>query len=277
VAVAAATGGSRADAANGDALKIGNASQAGTAPTGLIDSEFFTIVASPGSYALAGMNSSPNAQAIGVQGITSGGAGVQGLNASFSLASIVDGDGRSGPRRRLRGRRLHVVGYRRPRPLANPGGRRRCVGELHRPSMPRHGTAGSLHPIPPTRVYDSRKSMTPMANGILTTGSSRTISVKDRRNVNTCAVEATDVIPAGATAVEFNLTIANTVGTNGFLAINPGTDTVVHASHINWFGASQINANSGAIPVDGSRRVTVIAGGTSTSCHFIVDITGYYL
>lgn len=34
-------------------------------------------------------------------------------------------------------------------------------------------------------------------------------------------------------------------------------------------GASVVSVNAG-------RLITVICGGTSTSCHFIVDVVGYY-
>lgn len=329
VAVAAAAGGRTAEAANGDAILIGNTSQSGTQPTGLLGSSFQTLLSSSGSFALAGANTSTNPTSIGVQGVSSGGAGVQGLNTSFTLIGIADGtgvqgqgdlfgvDGYSESGTGVRGHSKTVAGVDAHSELyidlrcigtgrmwlsshtagGPPTSGAYFAGEMIRDDdgafyvcvtgngsgvgtwrkIGGQNTAGTLHPIPPTRVYDSRRTMTPMANGILATGSSRTITVKDRRNVSTGAVETTDVIPAGATAVEFNLTIANTVGTNGYLAINPGTDTVVHASHINWFGAAQINANTGTIPVNSSRQVTVIAGGTSTSCHFIVDITGYYL
>ncbi|MDO8362613.1 MAG: hypothetical protein Q7V88_06935 [Actinomycetota bacterium] len=139
-------------------------------------------------------------------------------------------------------------------------------------------TAGALHAISPARVYDSRKTMTPMANGVLGTGASRLITVKDQRDPDTGAVTTVDVVPAGATAVMFNMTVAATAGASGNLAINPGTDAVAHASHINWFGAGQAHANAGMIGLDASRQVTVICGGPAgAGTHFIIDITGYYL
>jgi hypothetical protein len=138
-------------------------------------------------------------------------------------------------------------------------------------------SAGSLHILPaPARVYDSRRDMTPMSNGVISTGSSRTISVADRRNPTTGAVTGPNVVPAGATAVAFNLTAVSTVGTNGFLAVNPGTDTTVYASHINWTANGLSIANAGVAGISG-RQMTVICGGTSTSAHFIIDVTGYYL
>jgi len=138
--------------------------------------------------------------------------------------------------------------------------------------------AGSLHPLSaPARVYDSRKTMTPMANGILSTGNSRIISVADRRDVATGALAQAGVVPAGATAVTFNLTAVSTVGPSGFFSVNPGTDATVYSSHINWTANGLAIANAGMVGIDAGRQITVICGGAAASAHFIVDVTGYYL
>lgn len=329
VAVAAAAGGRSAQAANGEAIVIGNAVQSGTQPTGLIGSSFQTLVSAPAGFALAGGNTSSNATSVGVQGVSSGGAGVQGLNASFTLAPIIDGtgvqgqgdlygvDGYAESGTGVRGRSSTVAGVD-----AQSGSYidLRCIGtgrmwlaehtlvgvptsgdyfagEIIRDGQGNFfacisgdgsgagkwltfagpGTAGALHPLEtPARVYDSRKNMAPMDNGTLGTGAARTITVADRRNVSTGAVTDADVVPAGATAVTFNLTVVSTVGTNGFLSINSGVDATVYSSHINWSASGLSLANAGTIGIDGLRQLTVICGGTSTSAHFIVDITGYY-
>lgn len=135
-------------------------------------------------------------------------------------------------------------------------------------------SAGAFFPISPARVYDSRKAApTP---GILSTGANRLVSVADKRDTNTGAITVSNVVPAGATAIAFNLTVVNTVGTNGFLAVNEGGNTTVAASLINWSSASLTTANSTVVKINSSRQVTVICGGTSTSCHFIIDVLGYY-
>lgn len=329
VAVAAAAGGRSAQAANGDAILIGNAVQAGTQPTGLIGSSFQTLVAAPGSFALAGGNTSASAASVGVQGVSSGGAGVQGLNASFTLAPISEGtgvqgqgdlygvDGYADSGTGVRGRSNTVAGvdaqsgsYIDLRCLGtgrmwltdhtlvgSPTSGNYYIGEIIRDGdgsffacisgdgsgagkwlkFAGPGTAGALHPLTtPARVYDSRRNMAPMDNGTLATGSSRTITVADRRNVSTGAVTEADVVPPGATAVTFNLTIVSTVGTNGYLSINSGVDATVYSSHINWSASGLSLANAGTVGIDGLRQLTVICGGTSTSTHFVVDITGYY-
>lgn len=137
-------------------------------------------------------------------------------------------------------------------------------------------SAGSFHAIVPARVYDSRKAA-PGPQSTLATGASRTISVADGRDPSTGAVTGANVVPAGATAIAYNLTVVNTVGTNGFLAVNDGGNTTVTASAINWSAAGLSLANGSVVKLDGSRQITVICGGTSTSCNFIVDVVGYYL
>jgi hypothetical protein len=132
--------------------------------------------------------------------------------------------------------------------------------------------AGAFHPISPSRVYDSRTpAPTP---GVLATGAFRTVSVADKRNLATGAVTTANVVPVGATAIFVNVTIADTVG-SGFLAVNEGGNTTVAASAINWT-AGQVLANGLTVPLDGSRQVTVIAGGGG-SANFILDVSGYYL
>lgn len=133
------------------------------------------------------------------------------------------------------------------------------------------GTAGTLHPISPARVYDSR-----LAVGVIATGASRTVSVANKID-GTGAVAQANVVPAGATAVAFNVTVTNTVGTNGFLAVNDGGNTSAASSTINWFANGQKLANGSIVKLNGSREITVVCGGLPGSTHFIVDVVGYYL
>jgi hypothetical protein len=133
--------------------------------------------------------------------------------------------------------------------------------------------SSGLVPITPARVYDSRLNMAPDANGTITGGSNRTVSVANARNVATGAIIGA-VVPANATAIAYTLTISDTTG-QGYLAVNPGGVTVVSASTINWFGAGQILANTGVVKVANDRTITVVAGGGSTN--FIVDVVGYFL
>ena len=136
-------------------------------------------------------------------------------------------------------------------------------------------TAGAFSAISPARVYDSRKAL-PGPQSPLATGATRTVFVGDQRNTTTGGLVTAGVVPIGATAVAYNLTIVNTVGPNGFLAVNPGGNSVVGASAINWFAAGQTVANASVVKLDGSRQITVICGGAATSCDFIIDVVGFY-
>jgi hypothetical protein len=131
----------------------------------------------------------------------------------------------------------------------------------------------NLVPITPARVYDSRRSMTPDANGAISTGANRTISVANGRNPSTGTVTLPNVVPATATAIAYTLTVTGS-SAGGYLAVNPGGDTVVHASTINW-AAGQTLANSGVIAISPTRTITVVGGSGTTQ--FIVDVIGYYV
>ncbi len=133
-------------------------------------------------------------------------------------------------------------------------------------------TAGSLHVINPTRVYDSRLGV---GGAAITGGNNRVISVANGIDITTGAVNAPNIVPAGATAVTYNLTITQaTVG--GFLAVTPGDAPAFAASSINWTAATTDLANASLVKLNATREVKVFAGGGGTT-QFIIDVTGYYL
>jgi hypothetical protein len=108
-------------------------------------------------------------------------------------------------------------------------------------------SAGAFHVISPSRVYDSRSAApTP---GPLANGANRLVSVADKRDLGTGAVTVANVVPAGATAIAVNVTVANTVNT-GFLSVNEGGNIVVAASAINWSSSGQAIANGIIVPVN---------------------------
>lgn len=132
-------------------------------------------------------------------------------------------------------------------------------------------TAGAFHAIEPKRVYDSRSPLpTP---GKIAAGANRVVSLADGRNLATGAVERAGLVPDGATAVTYNLTVAGTEG-SGFVAVSPGGAATFGASTINWGAANSTVANAGVVKLDPSRQVKVFAEGSAT--HVIIDITGYY-
>ncbi|MCU1364612.1 MAG: hypothetical protein JWN39_251 [Ilumatobacteraceae bacterium] len=132
--------------------------------------------------------------------------------------------------------------------------------------------APQFHAIAPIRAYDSRAPLP--AAAILSAGASRVVPIADGRDIVTGVVTAANAVPVGATAITFNLTIANTTA-NGFLAVTAGDATAYAASTINWTAAKTTIANGGVIPVSAAREIKVWAGGVG-STDFIVDVTGYY-
>lgn len=132
-------------------------------------------------------------------------------------------------------------------------------------------TAGALHVLNPTRVYDSRFAG---SGGRMAVGTVRLVSVANGIDVFTGATVTPDVVPAGATAITFNLTIAATQG-SGYLSVTPGSATTFTASTINWDSRTGVLANGTLVQLDTARQVKVFANGGSTD--FIIDVTGYYL
>jgi len=88
-------------------------------------------------------------------------------------------------------------------------------------------------------------------------------------------VTVPNLVPPGATAVAYNFTVTNTVGA-GFLTLNPGGNTTVTSSAINWSTSGQILTTGSLVSVNANREVTVIAGGPGAT-DFLLDVVGYYL
>ena len=63
------------------------------------------------------------------------------------------------------------------------------------------------------------------------------------------AVTVPNLVPAGATGVSYNITISNTAG-QGFLTVNPGGNTTVSSSTINWFTSAEIAANASVVGIN---------------------------
>lgn len=133
------------------------------------------------------------------------------------------------------------------------------------------GPDGVTVPVRPKRVYDSRSAAP--SPGALASGQNRTISVADGRNLETGVVDTPNLIPVGATAIFCNVTIADSGG-GGFLTINPGGDTTIGSSTINWSGPNQVSANGVLLQLGAGRTVTVACGGGG-STNFILDVAGY--
>ena len=123
-------------------------------------------------------------------------------------------------------------------------------------------TAGSFHAIAPRRVYDSRP------NNMLAPGVDVTISVAN-------ATDGTlDVVPVKATAVALTVTVTETQGVGGFVAVRPAGTADNGTSSINWFGPDQTLATTVISGLDGNRQITLRAGSQYTQ--IVIDVTGYY-
>lgn len=133
----------------------------------------------------------------------------------------------------------------------------------------------------PARMYDSRWSATTgLPVGALPNPDSRTIPVKDGRN-NSGGVTAANVVPAGATAIAYNLTITGTSGGSGFLAVTPAGSPPPTASTINWIKNGQTIANATTVQVSADRQITIsnpppsLPGQRTTE--FLIDVVGYFI
>jgi hypothetical protein len=135
-------------------------------------------------------------------------------------------------------------------------------------------TTGSFHAISPQRAYDSRQAAYAVS-GVMAPNTNRVISVADGHGENG-AVTLANAVPAGATAVQINLTAANMTAPN-FLQVAAGNVTTVTASVLNWGPGDIQIANAVTVPLDASRQIKVFCGNQTGSTHVIVDVFGYYL
>ncbi len=140
-------------------------------------------------------------------------------------------------------------------------------------------TAGSFHPIATARVYDSRWTgiLLNVTKGPLVVGAGpRLVYCDDKRAIANGLVTTNDVVPAGATAIAYNLTVTQTNG-QGYLGVEPGGTVELGGSAINWSPGPAALANASVAKLDAQRRVSVFIGGQAgASTHFIIDVVGYY-
>ncbi len=137
-------------------------------------------------------------------------------------------------------------------------------------------TAGSYTAITPQRAYDSRQPNYPAAlQGVMAPNTDRVISIADGHSANG-TVTLPDAVPAGATAVQINVTAADTTGPN-FLAVTAGDTASTETSLLNWTAVGTQIANSITVPVDASRQIKVFCGDQTGSTHVIIDVFGYYI
>jgi len=123
------------------------------------------------------------------------------------------------------------------------------------------GTAvagGAFRAVAPARFLDTRNTGTPVAP-------KGTVSFQ---------VGGNSGIPAGVSAVTFNLTVANSTS-NGFVTAFASGTTVPTASNLNY-DRGQIVPNRVTVPVGTDGRVSLYNESTGTA-HLIADVSGYYM
>ncbi|MCE9621270.1 MAG: hypothetical protein K8R99_02875 [Actinomycetia bacterium] len=133
-------------------------------------------------------------------------------------------------------------------------------------------TGTVFYPIPPARVFDSRNPAY-ASSGLLAPNTNKVVSIKDGHD-GAGAVNALDVVPAGATAVAYNITVSGTTGPN-FLAVTAGDAGSFTTSVINFNGTSDL-ANAAVVAIASNRTIKIWGGDQSGSTHVIIDITGFY-
>lgn len=129
---------------------------------------------------------------------------------------------------------------------------------------PANGGAGLFTAVTPVRVYDA--AMDPA--GLLGAGADRLVSTA------MAVDQVTPVVPAGASAVAYNLTVVDPGG-GGHLRVMPGDVAMTSASVINWARAGERIANGAVVRVDSQRRIRVF-NGSGAPVRFLVDVVGYY-
>lgn len=135
-------------------------------------------------------------------------------------------------------------------------------------------TAGALHAISPIRVYDSRLAAY-NPNGRRNPNTSMVVSVRDARALDSGAVTQADAVPAGATAVAYNLVAVGTTGAN-FFAVTKGDAPTFGAASLAWATAGQTVTVSSIVPLDTDRQVKVFCGPGTGGAHVVIDIVGYW-
>ncbi len=137
-------------------------------------------------------------------------------------------------------------------------------------------TPDPAKPNGPIRVYDSRKDA---ARGKIAIGQTRQLSVAHE-------LAAPDgngrqnVVPTGARAIAYNLTITETETTFGYLQVVPAGQSNFGASSINWDKTNTTIANGLIVGMSPSREIVVRCDGfpaTPVKTHFVIDVTGYFV
>jgi len=119
-----------------------------------------------------------------------------------------------------------------------------------------------FHTVTPCRVVDTREATGPFGGPALSAGVARAFAI-----AGTCGV------PADASAVALNVTVANPTSA-GSLTLYPGTGIVPGATTIS-FTAGRTRANNATMAlIDGF--LSVLDGQETGTTDVIIDVSGYY-
>lgn len=129
-------------------------------------------------------------------------------------------------------------------------------------------------PVSPFRVFDSRNAAYGPAATILAPNAVKTISIADGHDLATGVTNASNLVPAGATAIAYNITVTGATGPN-FVSVTPGDAASYAVSSVNFNGLMDV-ANGATVAIAADRTIKIFGGNNTGSVHVIVDVTGYY-
>jgi hypothetical protein len=130
--------------------------------------------------------------------------------------------------------------------------------------------AGNVfHEVTPTRVYDSRVAGPGGTPDPLPGGANRVISTADG-----IAPPTQDIVPAGATAVAYNIAAVDT-SAPGWFAVTPGDASAYRSSTINWPAAGDVIDNGQFVKLDGNRQIKVF-NGYGPPTNLVIEVLGYF-
>ncbi|MFM7067896.1 MAG: hypothetical protein ACKOYM_00400, partial [Actinomycetes bacterium] len=129
-------------------------------------------------------------------------------------------------------------------------------------TSPPASAPGSFHPIRPTRLLDTRKSLPCVGSS----GGGRTVQV-------TTAPGALTPVPTDAAAVALNVTVVG-AKSSGYLTVYPADVSQPTTSNLN-FVTNQTVANAVTVKLSAAGSIKLFGSGTSCP-HAVIDVAGWY-
>jgi hypothetical protein len=137
------------------------------------------------------------------------------------------------------------------------------------------GDAGTVfHAITPVRAFDSRIAAY-TASGVLAPNTAKVIDVSSAHDLTTGALTVANTVPAGATAITYNITVVGATGGGNFVAVTAGDAGSYAAGAINLLPTGAV-ANASTVGIAADRTIKLWGGTGPGSTQVIIDVTGYY-